>query len=100
LTLLEAIQKYEAINKRIRSAKIGLGANKLNVYPGNVVRNGKHRKRRVQWAAALNEANDELCQFIQDAAFQNVVPAVNARVCTHGHPGDTEIEGVLEQSGE
>ena len=103
MTLSEAIQKYEAIKKRIKSAKQGLGSNKPGTYtdPRHHAY-GKQRKRRAAWALKLDEAMRDFEEFVKDAPFYEVSPAINARVCgedTTETEHNTWKEGVGDADG-
>jgi hypothetical protein len=74
VTLRDALDLYESIKKRIRSAMIGIGANKPGVYTDPRHHSyGKQRKRRAVWALELAKSKEELRQFLKDAESKDVV---------------------------
>jgi hypothetical protein len=64
MTLLDIIVAREKILRRIRSAKIGVGANKPGWYNNPRHRSyGKATRRKATWALKLEEAKEDLKRF-------------------------------------
>ena len=69
VTLLDVVRAREAILKRIKGARIGVGSNKPGWYDDPRHRAyGKARRRRAEWALKLEKAKEDLVRFDEQLA--------------------------------
>ena len=74
MTLSDAIKQRDAILRRIKGAKIGIGSNKPGWYDDPRHRAyGKARRRRAEWALALEVAKEDLAKFDAKAKQLEVI---------------------------